>query len=87
MPRKGSPYGEPAYLAAVAYLKRYPTRCTCGRLATTVDHDPPLALHAHRHGAQCCQYRPACTACNMGAGQAIAARRRLTRRPTASRQW
>ena len=87
MPRKGSPYGDPDYLEAVAALRRYPTRCQCGRLATTVDHVPPLALHQHRAGTGCCRYLPACPPCNMGAGAAIAARRRLTRRPTASRQW
>jgi hypothetical protein len=80
-------YRDPTYLAAVANLKRYPTRCRCGRLATTIDHVPPLALHVHRRGALCCQYRPACTRCNMGAGAHIARLRRLIRRPSASREW
>ena len=87
MPRKGSPYGDPDYLAALVALERYQPRCQCGRLATTVDHDPPVALHWHRRGAACCRLRPACTACNMGAGASIARRARLARRPGRSRDW
>jgi len=80
-------YRDRDYLAAAAALKRTPTRCSCGRLATTIDHDPPLALHQHQRGTGCCTYRPACTGCNCGAGASIARRRRLTRRPSASRTW
>lgn len=82
-----SHYRDPDYRAAAAALKANPTRCQCGRLATTIDHVPPIALHDHRRGARCCRYVPACTACNCGAGATIARQRRQTTRPKASRRW
>lgn len=83
------PLRDPDYRAAKIALKATPTRCAyCGRYdATTLDHVPPLALHDHRRGAQCCRYVPACTACNCGAGGAIARARAAQIRPTASRKW
>lgn len=41
--------------------------------ATTLDHDPPLAMHVHREGTGCCRLIPACESCNKSAGAAIAA--------------
>ena len=80
------PLRDPDYRRAKDALKATPTRCAyCHRLATTLDHVPPLALHVHRRGTRCCQYVPACTTCNCGAGSAIA--RAAARRPTASRRW
>lgn len=82
------PYGEVAYRDARARLDRQPGPCWhgCGRTATTLDHVPALAEHAHLPGSGCCQLRPACAPCNYAAGARIAARRRQ-RRPLASRTW
>ena len=81
-------YNDPAHRAAVAALKRAPARCyLCPRLAETIDHVPPLALHEHRRGAQCCRLEPACRAHNLGAGASVARARRRRHRPRASRVW
>ena len=45
----------------------------CGRPATTRDHQPPLALHAHVEGSGCCELLPACHPCNSRDGQRITA--------------
>jgi hypothetical protein len=37
-------------------------------LATTLDHDPPLAMHKHREGAKCCRLIPSCEPCNRAGG-------------------
>jgi hypothetical protein len=42
------------------------------QLATTLDHDPPLAMHVHREGAGCCRLIPACEECNQRGGQMVA---------------
>lgn len=84
-----SPYGEPAYRAAAAMLRRCPEPCWhagCGRPATTIDHVPALAEHHHVAGAGCCELRPACRPCNIGAGARLGARRRWAP-ATASRTW
>jgi hypothetical protein len=39
--------------------------------ATTLDHDPPLAMHVHREGAKCCRLIPACTECNARGGELV----------------
>ena len=51
-----------------------PTLCArCQRRrADTLDHDPPLAMHAHRQGSGCCRLIPCCTACNASGGAAVA---------------
>ena len=41
------------------------------RQATTLDHDPPLAMHVHREGTQCCRLIPACRDCNGKLGAAV----------------
>jgi hypothetical protein len=40
--------------------------------ATTLDHDPPLAMHVHREGSGCCRYIPACADCQNSQGAAVA---------------
>jgi len=57
-------------------------QCThCGRRqATTLDHWPPLGMHAHRPDADCCRLLPSCEECNHRGGQMVAAG---TWRPTA----
>jgi hypothetical protein len=84
-----SPYAEVAYRAARAELTRFPKACwkSCGRPATTIDHVPALARHAHIPGTGCCELLPCCAACNMAAGARIGNRGRTPRRPYASRQW
>src|SRR5262245_2430197 len=51
-PARVRPYADPDYRAAVAALKAHPVPCVdgCGRIADSIDHDPPLALHDHRRG-------------------------------------
>jgi hypothetical protein len=83
-----SPYAEPAYRAARQHLERYPCQCwKCGRDATTIDHVPALARHAHIAGTGCCDLLPACGPCNMAAGARIGNRSRTRQRPYASRRW
>jgi len=84
-----SPYAEPAYRAARSHLVRFGGECWkhCGRPATTIDHVPALARHAHIPGTGCCELLPACHACNMADGARIGNRSRTRQRPYASRQW
>jgi hypothetical protein len=51
-----------------------PVRCAhCGRRpATTLDHDPPLAMHVHREGRNCCRLIPSCEPCNRAGGIQVA---------------
>src|SRR5262245_30474501 len=42
------------------------------RQATTLDHDPPLAMHVHRNGSGCCRLIPSCEPCNRAGGQMVA---------------
>ena len=88
-PSAVSPYAEPGYRAAKARLAKWPTPCWkgCGRLATTPDHVPALARHAHVAGSGCCELLPACGPCNMGDGARIGNTRRRPLAPTASRRW
>jgi len=48
------------------------TPVTCAhcqrRRATTLDHDPPLAMHLHRPGSGCCRLVPSCEDCNRTGG-------------------
>ena len=49
----------------------------CTFVATTLDHQPPLALHDHRgFGAGCCRTVPACASCNARSGGWLVVRRR-----------
>lgn len=65
MPRRGSPYGEPAHLASTERIKRTSPRCVhCNwRPATESDHQPPLKAHRHRRGTACCRLVPSCFEC------------------------
>lgn len=47
-----------------------PVACAhCRRArATTLDHYPPLAMHEHREGTDCCRLVPSCVACNERGG-------------------
>lgn len=84
-----SPYADPDYRAARQRLTRMPAPCwkMCGRPATTVDHVPALARHAHVAGTGCCTLLPACAPCNMGDGARIGNTRRRPLPATASRRW
>ena len=42
------------------------------QVATTLDHDPPLAMHKHREGADCCRLIPSCEECNRRGGVMVA---------------
>lgn len=88
-PSAVSPYAEPAYRAARARLAKWPVLCWrgCGRVATTPDHVPALARHAHVPGSGCCELLPSCGPCNMGDGARIGNRNRTRLAPTASRRW
>lgn len=81
------PYDEPEHRALLATLKLGPVLCWrgCHRRATTVDHVPPLARHAHRAGTRCCELRPACAHCNYSTGSRLA--RRTQRAAATSRTW
>ena len=67
MPRRGSPYDrryQQERLALLAHRPACALRIVCdGAPADSADHDPPLALHAHRPGSGCCRLRPACLRC------------------------
>src|SRR5262245_6314189 len=41
-------------------------------VATTLDHDPPLAMHRHVKGSRCCRLIPSCEACNRSGGIMVA---------------
>src|SRR5215471_14145628 len=51
-----------------------PVPCAhCKRaVATTLDHDPPLAMHVHRAGSGCCRQVPSCEKCNRTGGTMVA---------------
>ena len=76
-------YGEAAYRAAVAVLRADVIPCAsgCGRRATSPDHVPALADHAHVAGSGCCALVPRCAPCNLSRGAATGNRRRGLRAP------
>jgi hypothetical protein len=80
MSRTLSPYNDPEYRAARAWLKAHPdTECwhpNCTAPATTIDHVPALAEHHHQRGTRCCRLQPACAPCNLGSGAALGNRMR-----------
>ncbi len=51
-----------------------PVACSHCRkaVATTLDHDPPLAMHRHVKGSRCCRLIPSCEACNASGGILVA---------------
>ena len=69
------PYNDPDYRRARKQLTHGPTvQCwkpLCDNIATTIDHDPPLALHTHRRGSGCCRLMPCCATHNYSAGAAL----------------
>ena len=62
------------YQRVLAMTRENPTPCAhCQRaVATTLDHDPPLAQHAHRNGTGCCRLIPSCDDCNRRGGVMVA---------------
>src|SRR4029077_19219670 len=42
------------------------------RQAVTLDHYPPLGMHAHRPDTDCCRLLPSCSECNSRGGQMVA---------------
>jgi hypothetical protein len=42
------------------------------QVATTLDHNPPLAMHVHRPDTGCCTLLPSCEACNRRGGEMVA---------------
>ena len=60
----------------------------CGRVATTVGHNPPRALHDHVPNGECCILMPECARCNYGEGTRIARiKKRARANANPSRQW
>jgi hypothetical protein len=65
---------HPAYGGRYQRIRRQmldpPVPCAhCHRaVATTLDHDPPIAIHVHREGADCCRLIPSCEPCNRRGG-------------------
>src|SRR5262245_13588533 len=61
------------YRRRVARLRASGTLCAhCQRApATTLDHDPPIAMHRHREGSHCCVQIPSCEPCNRAGGVAV----------------
>ena len=57
--------------------------------ATSADHDPPLALHDHTEGSNCCRLRPACRSCQfVQAGKITRWKQAVLRMPPRpSRRW
>jgi len=81
MPR--APYNAPYQRARLALLI-YGGRCKCGRRATSLDHQPPLATHTHIEGSGCCRLVPACLPCQRRQGGEL---RSAKRAPAPSRRW
>jgi hypothetical protein len=54
-------------------LQGQPVLCShCKRRpATTLDHDPPLAMHKHRRDGNCCRLIPSCVECNREGGRQV----------------
>ena len=69
-----SVYNKAAYKRIRQLMLHPPVLCAhCKRRqATTLDHDPPLAMHVHRDGSQCCRLIPACEDCNRRGGTLVA---------------
>lgn len=83
MPRKGSPYGEAAYLAFKARLVKHPEPChiqgkRCLGLGDSPDHVPPRSQHVHRAGSGCCRLVAACAPCQLEQGGLLATSQRVS---------
>jgi hypothetical protein len=66
-----NPYGERSYQKARRRMLARRERCwACGGQATSLDHQPPIALHSrpHREGSGCCRLIPACAMCQARQG-------------------
>jgi hypothetical protein len=69
---RNSPYGGQYQRIRQMILGEGVVCAHCRRArATTLDHDPPLAMHVHRPGAQCCRLIPSCVDCNREGGLAV----------------
>jgi hypothetical protein len=68
-----TPYDEPHYRRVRRLQLGSPVLCAhCQRdRATTLDHDPPLAMHLHRPGTSCCRLIPSCQECNREGGRLV----------------
>src|SRR5262245_57888298 len=68
-----TPYAEQRYRRLRGMLLGPGVVCAhCKRQqATTLDHDPPLAMHQHREGTGCCRLIPSCRDCNQQGGQLV----------------
>jgi hypothetical protein len=100
MPRRGSPYGY-QYEQRRAVILQFSPRCHigadgCTKLATTIDHRPPIALHHHVDGTHCCAEVPACAHCNYATSGGWSSEQKRARRakakqvgtiPPPSRDW
>jgi hypothetical protein len=67
-------YGSNYQRRLKGLLQGPPVSCAhCRRQrATTLDHDPPIAMHLHREGANCCRLVPSCEGCNREGGRMVA---------------
>src|SRR5262245_47786932 len=70
-----TPYAEPHYRRVRRMLLGPGVLCAhCQRNpASELDHDPPLAMHKHRAGTDCCRLIPSCRECNQESGRLVAA--------------
>jgi hypothetical protein len=92
VPRRDSPYNQRYVMERrllLARRERCRLRLVCdGAIATSADHNPPLALHTHVVGSGCCYLQPACLACQKAQGALITRRLRTEPPvPTPSRRW
>lgn len=94
VPRPESPYDWSYQRERRALLdqgRRCQLRLACsGVRANSADHDPPLALHDHVKGSNCCRLVPACLDCQRVQGKEVARQLRLAALPHApvpSRRW
>jgi hypothetical protein len=69
--REGT-YNQRAYRRARADLLAGRPPCAyCGAEATEADHQPPLSLHDHAPGSDCCVLVPSCGRCGRSQGASI----------------
>jgi hypothetical protein len=69
--REGT-YNQRAYRRARAnLLEQRPPCAYCGAEATEADHQPPLSLHDHVAGSDCCLLVPSCGPCGRSQGASI----------------
>jgi len=69
-----TPYSASYKRKLAGLLAGPPVPCThCRRRqAVTLDHYPPLGMHAHRPDTDCCRLLPSCEECNSRGGQMVA---------------